>query len=157
MAKHKEIVVDRGSGRGKKAERDQYFANLQPFLELGYSLHKAALLSNTPYRTVKLWYDEEDREFANKVERERNKVNAVARKVWYLKIGAGNYQAAKDWLERTERDELGQGIDITSGGEPLGDGETVKQIASDLAELVKNDITNTRETGGEGDSQAPSS
>lgn len=159
MASHKvPATIEKGKGRGAKIDRDEYFARLQPFLELGYSLHKASLLSEVPYRTVKDWYEEKDGEFANKVERERRKVNAVARKVWYQKIASGNYQAAKEWLERIEKDELGQSLDITSGGEALGESETVRQIAKDLTELVKNGnpTSPTADTSGEGDSQAAS-
>ncbi len=62
-----------------KIDVDDYFAKIQPYLQLGYSLHKACLYAEIPYRQLHDYYVENE-DFRNKVERERTLVNAAARR-----------------------------------------------------------------------------
>ena len=48
----------------------------------------------------------EDEEFRSKIEFYRDTPNVLARQTWREKIAKGDYQAAKDWLERKEKSEF---------------------------------------------------
>lgn len=151
-----------GSGR-KPLDRDEYFYLIQPFLELGYTLHKACLFSLVPYMTVKTWYDENDgdNDFRKKVDREILKLNAVSRKIIFDAIVKGkSKEDAWKWLEKREKDELGIALDITTGGEAITDRENLASIADSLKEIARNDNKPTAsadvQPDGEGDGEVPS-
>ena len=66
-----------------KANLDEVFTKIQPFLQVGYSFHKACVMALVPYSTVYPYfcdaYPTYDQAFHDKCERERNLVNIVAR------------------------------------------------------------------------------
>lgn len=98
---------------------NEYFRKIEPFLKAGYSLYRASLLGGVPYSTI--WdYYKQDPSFSEKVESLINAPSVRARQVWIEKINAGDYGAAKDWLERRERSEFATRQEQTGAdGEPL--------------------------------------
>jgi hypothetical protein len=81
------------------------FRKLQPFLQLGYSIYKSALMGEVPYTS--LWeYCQSDEDFRKKLERERTLPNVVARRNIVSAINSGDVKTSIDWLERNEGDEF---------------------------------------------------
>lgn len=98
---------------------DEYFQKLERYLIVGYSLWRACKLGGVPYSTIH-WYYKNDPEFSMKVDSLINAPNVKARAVWIQKINAGDYGAAKDWLERRERSDFATRQEQTGAdGEPL--------------------------------------
>lgn len=103
----------------KPAHIDEYFAKMERYLILGYSLNMAAKLGGVPARTVYDYYNQNEK-FRNRVDALVNAPNVKARAVWIQKINNNDYQAAKDWLERRERAEFATRQEQTGAdGEPL--------------------------------------
>lgn len=98
---------------------DEYFRKIERYLILGYSLYRACKLGGVPYSTVQDYY-KDDEEFSVKVDALVYAPNVKARAVWVSKINAGDYGAAKDWLERRERSEFATRQEQTGAdGEPI--------------------------------------
>lgn len=98
---------------------DEYFQKLERYLIVGYSLWRACKLGGVPYSTIH-WYYKNDPSFSMKVDSLINAPNVKARAVWISKINAGDYGAAKDWLERRERSDFATRQEQTGAdGEPL--------------------------------------
>lgn len=137
-------MSDSKNGAIKKAgrkprDRNEAFARISPFLQLGYSLQMACLLADEAYSTMAMWA-QHDEEFQNRIMREQKKIDAVARLVWFKKIASGNYQAAKDWLEKREKAEMGQSIDITTNGESINTGDKMAGIAEQLNKVLEGAV-----------------
>ena len=75
---------------------------------------------------------QEDEEFRSKIEFYKDTPNVLARQTWREKIAKGDYQAAKDWLERREKNEfsLKTEIDHTSKGESIATISSVDKFTS---------------------------
>lgn len=98
---------------------DKYFQKIERYLIVGYSLYRACKLGGVPYSTVQEYY-KNDPDFSVKVDSLINAPNVKARAVWIQKINAGDYGAAKDWLERRERSDFATRQEQTGAdGEPL--------------------------------------
>lgn len=96
-----------------RADIEEGFTKIKPFLQLGYSMHKACLFAGYPYTTLKFYYDTED-DFRNKIDREQLIVNTQARKNWVNKIIVEkDYQSSKEWLEARERDDFAKRKELT--------------------------------------------
>lgn len=122
-----------------KANLDEAFTKLQPFLQVGYSFHKACLMALLPYSTLYPYYADSypetfDEDFHNRCERERNLVNIVARQN-IIKVIKGEKDKAGNvivppsvpdsfkWLERQEPEDFSPGQKITDGqGGPVAGG-----------------------------------
>jgi hypothetical protein len=61
-----------------KIDVDDYFAKIISYLQLGYSLHKACLYAQVPYRQLHEYY-EANEDFRNKVEATRGQLSIRAR------------------------------------------------------------------------------
>lgn len=111
----------RKSNAGRKpTDLTEAFTNLQPYLQVGYSFHKACIMALVPYTTLKFYYNE-DEDFRNKIERERNLVNVVARTNIINSIKKGKVGNSFEWLDRMEKDEFSKRTELTGkDGEPLG-------------------------------------
>jgi len=94
-----------------KIDVDDYFAKIQPYLQLGYSLHKACLYAEIPYRQLHDYYVE-DEDFRNRVERERTLVNAAARRNLVEAIKKGDIKASMEWLETQEKDDFSKRTEV---------------------------------------------
>ena len=97
------------------ADLEKYFTKMQPFLQLGYTLHKACLYAEVPYSTLIPYYNENEH-FRNRLERERTLPNVQARRNIVNAIANGDVQVSKTWLEAMEKEEfsrLSQVEDVT--------------------------------------------
>jgi hypothetical protein len=105
--------------RGIPANIPEYIANITPYLEVGCSLHEAALYGETPYRTIKQHYDE-DEEVRKIIDRIMNTPILRARQSVVAKMDEDADLALK-YLERRKKDEfsLKSETDLTSKGEKL--------------------------------------
>lgn len=138
-----------------KVDLQEVFTKIQPFLQVGYSFHKSCIMALVPYSTVIPYYNT-DEDFRNKVERERNLVNIVARQNIIKKIQGkktkqiidgkevevvveGDVDTSFAWLSRQEKDEFSTRQEVTGkDGEPVGGGSAVatpKEALSILASI----------------------
>lgn len=109
----------KGSAGRPNIDIDEYFTKIERYLAVGYTLYRACKLGGVPYSTVRD-YCEEDEGFREKIDSLINSPNVKARQVWIEKINAGDYGAAKDWLERRERSDFATRQEKTGAdGEPL--------------------------------------
>lgn len=81
----------------------EYLAKVSPYLALHYSLHKSCLLGKVPYRTVKDYYDK-DEKVRKKIERLGAMVQAKARRNIVDMIQGGDVVMSQWWLERIEKE-----------------------------------------------------
>ena len=88
-----------------QADSEECFTKIQPFLQLGYSFHKACLYAQIPYTTYKKYYDENE-DFHNKIDRERSLISVTARKNIIKTIESGDYKASLRWLESFEKEDF---------------------------------------------------
>lgn len=97
---------------------DEYFAKIEPYLKIGLSVHKACMQANVPERTVYDYIEKND-DFRRKVEiaQEHFEVMVKSKSYELIKDGDGNH--IRFILKRKFRDEYGDNIDITSGGEKI--------------------------------------
>lgn len=101
-------IIRRKSGAGRPPiDHEAYLAKIRPFLQLGYSMHKACLYADVPYRQLHE-HANTDENFRNKVVRERTTPNLIARRNLVNAINKGDLEVSKDWLERLEADEFGK-------------------------------------------------
>lgn len=96
-----------GKAGRPKIDLDEVLRKTKEFLNLGYSLHKACMLGNVAYSTVKPYYND-DEDFRNRVERERTDLALQARRniEKAIREGKDNLEISKDWLERLEPDDF---------------------------------------------------
>jgi hypothetical protein len=90
---------------------EKYFAKIQVYLLLGYSLHKSCLYAEVPYRQLKDYYDEHE-DFRNKVERTRDYPNVRARMTLIFAIEQGDVKSAIEWLEAMEKDDFAKRTEV---------------------------------------------
>lgn len=100
-----------------QANLDECFTKIQPYLQLGYSFHKACLYAEIPYTTYKKYYDE-NQDFRNKIDKERSQVNLTARKNIVDRIKTGDTKLSLRWLESFENDDFGLKIKNSKSGLP---------------------------------------
>lgn len=85
------------------------FTKIQPYLQLGYSFHKACLYASIPYTTYKKYYDENE-DFRSKIEREQSQVGLTARRNIVNQINNGDTKLSLRWLESFERKDFSTDI-----------------------------------------------
>lgn len=90
--------------RGIKVDIEEYITNIQPYLEVGCSLHEACLHASVPYTTV-VDYQNNDEEVRRNIERMGNVPLLIARQ---SVVGgmAENADLALKYLERKKKDEF---------------------------------------------------
>ena len=127
--------------------RDKVLECLKKFLQLDLSVDrscsaynageydKAIIEKRKPVfisKSTVYWWMQEDEEFRSKIEFYKDTPNVLARQTWREKIAKGDYQAAKDWLERREKNEfsLKTEIDHTSKGESIATISSVDKFTS---------------------------
>ena len=98
-------------GRGKKVNIEEYIANIAEYLKVGCSLHEACLHGETPYRTVKDYYDNED-EVRKKIDRLMNTPILTARQT-VVKDLEDNPDMAMKYLERKLKSEFSPRVEKT--------------------------------------------
>ena len=82
-------------------------------------------------------YNEQDKEFSQKIQREQNLAIVMAREVWLKEIKKGNYQASKDYLERKRRDEFSVKQEISQKSDITISGKDIKSMSDhDLECLI---------------------
>lgn len=102
-------------------DREEILEKLKKYLQLDLSVTRACNAYNSAEyelsriekrkpqfiapRTVNEWA-QHDEEFRSKIEFYQDTPNVLARTTWREKIVKGDYQAAKDWLERKEKNEF---------------------------------------------------
>jgi len=139
-----------------KIDVDDYFAKIISYLQLGYSLHKACLYAQVPYRQLHDYY-EENEDFRNKVEATRGRISVQARRNLAEVIANQELldkegkiirpkfpqlmvnQVSTDWLESMEKEEfskLFQTRDITEADDSQ---ELLKTIVLSIREDVKQE------------------
>ena len=87
------------------ADLEKYFTKIQPYLMIGYTLHKACLHGEVPYSTLIPYYNENE-DFRNRIERTRTLPNVQARQNMVNAIAAGDVKVSQTWLEAMEKDEF---------------------------------------------------
>jgi len=107
---------------------DEAFTKIQPYLQLGYTFHKACLYAQVPYSTLIVYYTD-DKDFQNKVERERGIVSLTARRNLVNAIRGQDeikdkdgrllqpkvppdIQVSKEWLETQEKDDWSKRTEV---------------------------------------------
>lgn len=85
---------------------------LRPYFQLGMSVNKACESAGIPQSTVATWVSNDD-ELRLKIAVWQREVNNDAYRTWREKINSGDYQAAKDWLERREKDDFSLRNELT--------------------------------------------
>ena len=121
MSKSKQIVKrKKGAGR-PPIDHEAYLAKIRPFLQLGYSMHKACLYADVPYRQLHEYANEHE-DFRNKVERERTTPNLIARRNLVNAINKGDLEVSKDWLERLEAEEFSKVHRVKDESDPTDEG-----------------------------------
>lgn len=112
---------------GKKAKKDtdnDCLELLRPWIMTGSTLMQAFRAYNNMYPHAPLSKSQIERiscepVFKQRIEMWQETPNILAKSVWIQKMQEGNYQAAKEWLERMEKDrfylknENGLASDIT--------------------------------------------
>lgn len=88
-----------------KIDLSDAFTKLQPFLQLGYSLHRACIFAEYPYSSLIIYYND-DEVFRNKVERERKLLGVQARRNIAEAIKKKDPKMSLEWLERQEPEEF---------------------------------------------------
>ena len=95
-----------------KIDLEMVFTKIKPYLQLGYKLHKACLLGDIAYSTIKPYYDNDDN-FRNKIDRERSIPSMKAREVWVKAIvEGGDLQASQEWLSTQEKEDFSKTTEI---------------------------------------------
>ena len=90
--------------RGVKVDIEEYIANIAPYLKVGCSIHEACLHGETPYRTVKDYYDNDDI-IRKKIERLRNTPILLARQSTFKGM-KNDPKLAFDYLKNKLPDEF---------------------------------------------------
>jgi hypothetical protein len=147
-----------------KIDVEKYFAKITPYLQLGYTLHKACVFSQTPYRQLHDYYEEQDDEgnyvnedFRNRVEATQTQVSVQARRnlaeiiqnaeiknekgeIIRPKFGAGMVATvSQQWLESMEKEDFSkllQTKDITEKDEGQ---ELLKMVVLSIREDVRKE------------------
>ncbi len=131
----------KGAGRKKYTAKqiagllDELFQKIQPWLQLGYSFHKACRYGKVVHETYRE-YAEADLNFLDKVERERTLINTVARKNVFKSIQAGNVADSWAWLETQEKDDFSKKT-ITENTNP-DDLQKMDKITEIITKLSKD-------------------
>lgn len=92
--------------RGKARNKEKVIEAVRPYLQLGYSVHKACKNACIPQSTFQTWVDKDD-DLRSNVISWQNRVSSKAREVVAKDINTGDVGSAKWWLERQERKEFG--------------------------------------------------
>ena len=138
-----------------KIDVDLYFAKIEANLQLGYSLHKACLYAQVPYRQLHEYYDNNE-DFRNKVEAVRGSLAVRARRNLAevilndeIKDEKGNVLRKKfpqpmvndvslEWLSSLEKDDfskLTQVEDVSGKDEGV---EMLRIVVNDIRKDVRN-------------------
>lgn len=114
----------RGVSKNKMATLEK----LKPYFQGGLTINRACAGFNSQNHgrdyiarsTIQSWH-EKDPEVRQIIDAWKDIPNVLARQTWVKQIQAGNYQAAKEWLERREPKEFSTRLELTgAGGVPLG-------------------------------------
>ncbi len=124
---------------------DKAFAKMQLYLLLGYSLHKACLYAEVPYRAIKYHYDQ-DEDFCNRVERTREYPNVRARATLIQAMESGDTKTALEWLQAMEKDEFSKRTEVKDVTEPEPEELTLLREILDRNERTRQPIPPKRET-----------
>lgn len=105
--------------QGKAFDKEKVLETLRPYFQLGCSVPKACAYAGIRYETVWKWL-KDDEELRIQITAWQNEINEAARKVFRDKINKGDYQAAKDWISKKEKDEFSDRQEVTGkDGEPV--------------------------------------
>lgn len=150
-------VINKG-GRPKKTPEeiqkmlDEVFTKIQPYLQLGYSFHKACLYAQIPYTTYKPYYDE-DEVFRNKIERERTLTNMVARKNLVNAIKEGDLKSSLEWLQAHEKEDWSKRQEVQDVTPRENKTVLLLQEIIETGETHENDNRDIQDKKPTGDSQ----
>ena len=92
--------------------RDTVLEKLRAYFQLGLTINRACDQYNEKHKgsdyiarsTIQGWY-ETDEDCRQKIDAWKDTPNVIARQTWVGEL-KGNYTAAKDWLERREKNEF---------------------------------------------------
>jgi len=102
--------------QGKSWDKTKIIEAIEPYLKLGYSVHKSCTLAKIPTSTVATWMEKDD-SLRKKFESWQNMVSAKARETIAKSITAGDKTDAKWWLERREKKDFSTQQIIGGDGE----------------------------------------
>lgn len=93
-------------------DKEKVIEALKPYFQLGCSVTKACKYAGLAESTFQTWVGDEP-ELRVKITGWQNEINAKARQNWRAKVAAGEFDASKQWLERTEKDEFSLRSEVT--------------------------------------------
>lgn len=91
--------------QGIPRDKEEVLEALRPYFQLGCSVTKACKYAGIAESTVHTWVTNDD-DLRVKVTAWQNEISAKARANWRAKVASGEFDASKQWLERTEKDEF---------------------------------------------------
>lgn len=98
--------------QGKEWDKDEVIEILKPFFKQGCNVTKACAYAGIPRTTVQTWI-ENDEVLRLKVGVWQNEPNHLARSNWLAKMAEGDFDSAKEWLRRKEKDEFSERTELT--------------------------------------------
>ena len=90
---------------GKEWNKKKVIEVLKPYFQLGCSVAKACRYAGIAESTFQTWVVEEP-SLRLQITGWQNEMAAKARQNWRKQISNGNFDASKQWLERTEKDDF---------------------------------------------------
>ena len=91
--------------QGKKWKKDEVIKILEPYFKLGCNVAKACNYAGISRTTVQTWI-EGDEALRLKITAWQNEMNNKARSIWASELEKGNFEPAKEWLKKKEKDEF---------------------------------------------------
>lgn len=99
-----------------RADIDEYFDRIEPYLRIDCSIHEACLEAKVPYTTVVDYY-KQDLDFRNKVDAAKNYAVVAARQVVVKAVANGDTNLAFAYLRSKRPDEFATKTRVEHEGE----------------------------------------
>jgi len=98
--------------QGKEWNKEDVIEVMKPFFKMGCSVTKACSYAGMPQSTVATWI-KADEVLRLKIGIWQNEPSVMARSNWLAKLAEGDYESAKEWLRRKEKDEFSERQEVT--------------------------------------------
>lgn len=86
-------------------DKEKVVQALEPYFKLGCTRRKACKYAGFDHSVLVRW-EQKHPELTPKIDAWISEPNEAARRAWIGKIKEGDYTAAKDWLDRIEKDDF---------------------------------------------------
>lgn len=98
--------------QGLPWDKEKVIDALEPYFKMGMSVNKACKSAGFPQSTVQTWIDNDDA-LRLKIGVLQSLPGHKARANWIAKMEEGDYNASKEWLTKTERDEFSERSELS--------------------------------------------